>query len=150
MYASVLQRYEDAQLAETMEQSKRAGQMRIIDPAMPSKTPAAPNRLKLILGGLVLSLGLALGGVLWAEHRDKSFHDVESLRAFTRVPILVRIPAIVTKWERRQRYARATLKAAATAVSLVLIVGASYYLGWENESLVLMVSEGKTQPQQTR
>jgi polysaccharide chain length determinant protein (PEP-CTERM system associated) len=150
MYASVLQRYEDAQLAETMEQTKRAGQMKIVDPAMPSKAPAAPNRLKLILGGLVLSLGLALGGVLWAEHRDTSFHNVESLRAFTRVPILVRIPAIVTKWERRQQYARATLKAAATAVSLVLIVGASYYLGWENESLVLMVSEGKTQPQQTR
>ncbi len=150
LYSSVLQHYEDAQLAEAMEQTKYGGQMKIVDPAMPSKAPIAPNRLKLILGGLVLSLGLALGGVLWTEHRDRSFHDVESLRSFTRVPILVRIPAIVTKWERRKNYARATLRAAASAVSLVLIVGASYYLGWENESLVWMLSESKPQPQQTR
>lgn len=150
LYSSVLQRFEDAQLAETMEQSKRAGQMKIVDPAMPSKTPVGPNRLKLILGGLVLSLALACGGIMWAEYRDQSFHNVDSLRAFTRVPILVRIPAIVTKWERRQKYARATLKAAASAIGLVLIVGASYYLGWQNESLVMLLSENKPQPQQTR
>jgi uncharacterized protein involved in exopolysaccharide biosynthesis len=150
MYSSVLQRFEDAQLAENMEQTKYSGQMKIIDPAMPSKAPIAPSRLKLILGGLVLSFGLAMGIIMWMEYRDKSFHDVDSLRAFTRVPILVRIPAIVTKRERRNRYARATLRAAASIVSLVLVVGASFYLGWENESLVWMLSENKPLPQQTR
>jgi polysaccharide chain length determinant protein (PEP-CTERM system associated) len=150
MYSSVLQRFEDAQLAENMEQTKYGGQMKIIDPAMPSKAPIAPSRLKLILGGLVLSFGLAMAIIMWMEYRDKSFHDVDSLRAFTRVPILVRIPAIVTKRERRNRYARATLRAAASIVSLVLVVGASFYLGWENESLVWMLSENKPPPQQTR
>jgi polysaccharide biosynthesis transport protein len=150
LYASVLQRYEEAQLAETKEQTKYGGQMQIVDPAMPSKAPAAPSRLKLILGGLVLSFAFAVGGMMWAERRDKSFHDVDSLRAFTRVPILVRIPAIVTKWERRKNYARATLRTAASVVSLVLVVGASYYLGWENESLVWTLSESKAKPQQTR
>jgi polysaccharide biosynthesis transport protein len=150
LYASVLQRYEDAQLAESKEQTKYGGQMQIVDPAMPAKAPAAPNRLKLILGGLVLSLGLALGGVMWRERHDKSFHDVDGLRAFTRVPILVRIPAIVTKWERRKNYARTTLRATASAVSLVLVVGASCYFGWDNESLVWKLSESKPQPQQTR
>ena len=57
LYFSVLQRYEDAQLAETMEQAKHVGQMRIVDPAMPSKAPVAPSRLKLILGALALPLG---------------------------------------------------------------------------------------------
>jgi polysaccharide biosynthesis transport protein len=149
LYASVLQRYEDAQLAETKEQ-KQSGQMQIVDPAMPAKSPAAPNRLKLMLGGLLLSLGFALGGVMWVERRDKTFHDVDSLRSFTRVPILVRIPAIVTTWERRKNYARATLRVAASAVSLVVIVGASYYFGWDNESLVWKLSENKPQQQQSR
>jgi hypothetical protein len=106
--------------------------------------------LKLILGGLVLSLGLAVAGVMWTEHRDTSFHNVESLRAFTRVPVLVRIPAIVTASERQRKYARATLRTAASAVSLVLIVGIFYYLAWENEQWVLMFSESKPQAQQTR
>jgi hypothetical protein len=118
-----LQRYEDAQLAESMEQAKHVGQMRIVDPAMPSKAPVAPNRLKLILGALTLSLGLAAGCMILAEQRDRSFHDVESLREFTKVPILVRIPEIVTKADRIRAYRRFTFKAAASMIGLVLIVG---------------------------
>jgi hypothetical protein len=149
LYFSVLQRYEDAQLAETMEQAKQGGQMRIVDPAMPSKAPVAPNRLKLILGALTLSCGLAVGGMLLAEQRDRSFHDVESLRAYTKVPILVRIPEIVTKADRIRAYRRFTFKAAASAIGLVLIVGLFSYLAWDNDQLVWMLSENKP-PQQSR
>ena len=145
LYFSLLQRYEDAQLAETMERARHGGQLRIIDPAMPAKTPSAPNRLKLMLMGLALSLGLACAGMMLAEYRDKSFHDVDELRAFTKVPILVRIPVIATKQERRKKVALAGLRAAASVASLVVIVGASYYLASENEPLVLMLSESKSQ-----
>lgn len=147
LYFSLLQRYEDAQLAETMEQARHSGQMRIIDPAMPSNTPSAPNRLRLLLMGLALSLGLAAGGVMLAEYRDKSFHDVEELRAFTRVPILVRIPLIETTGERRKKVALVGLRTAASLVSLMAIVGASSYLASDNEQLVWMLSESKPQSQ---
>jgi len=144
LYFSVLQRYEDAQLAETMEQARHSGQMRISDPAVPSKAPTAPNRLKLILGAVTLSIGLAVGGMMFAEQRDRSFHDVETLRSFTRVPVLVRIPSIVTKQDRFQAYRRMTMKAAASIVSLILIIGACSYLAWDNEQLVWMLSESRT------
>lgn len=143
LYFSLLQRYEDAQLAETMEQTRHGGHLRIIDPAMPANAPAAPNRLRLLLVGLVLSAGLAIGGVMLAEYRDKSFHDVDSLRAFTRVPILVRIPLIETKSERLAKVARTSLRTTASVVSLVLIIGASYYFASDNEQLVWMLSENK-------
>lgn len=143
LYFSVLQRYEDAQLAESMEQAKHVGQMRIVDPAMPSKAPVAPNRLKLILGALTLSLGLAAGCMILAEQRDRSFHDVESLREFTKVPILVRIPEIVTKADRIRAYRRFTFKAAASMIGLVLIVGVFSYIAWDNDQLVWMLSESK-------
>ena len=149
LYFSILQRYEDAQLAETMEQAKHVGQMRIVDPAMPSRAPVAPNRLKLMLGALALSFALAIGGMMMAEHRDQSFHDVESLRSFTKVPILVRVPAIVTKADRLRNYRRSTMRAIASIISLVFIVGAFSYLAWDNEQLVWTLSEGRT-PQQTR
>lgn len=149
LYFSVLQRYEDAQLAETMEQAKHVGQMRIVDPAMPSKAPVAPNRLKLMLGALTLSFGLAIGGMMLVEQWDRSFHDVESLRAFTKVPILVRIPQIVTKGDRVRSYRRVVFRTAASVISFVLIVGVFSYLAWDNEQLVWMLSESKP-PQQTR
>ena len=149
LYFSVLQRYEDAQLAESMEAAKHVGQMRIVDPAMPSRAPVAPSRMKLILGALALSFGLAIGGVMLAEHRDQSFHDVESLRAYTKVPILVRVPAIVTKADRLRNYRRATVRTLASVISLVLIVGVFSYWAWDNEQLVWTLSETRT-PQQTR
>ena len=149
LYFSVLQRYEDAQLAESTEQAKQGGQMRIVDPAMPSKAPAAPNRLKLMLGALMLSFGAALGGMILAEQRDQSFHDVDSLRAYTKVPILVRIPEIVTKADRVRAYGRFTFKAAASAVGLVITIGVFSYMAWDNDQLVWMLSENKP-PQQTR
>ena len=149
LYFSVLQRYEDAQLAESMEQAKHVGQMRIVDPAMPSKAPVAPNRLKLMLGALMLSFGAAVGCMILAEQRDQSFHDVESLREYTKVPILVRIPEIVTKADRVRAYGRFTFKAAASVVGLVLIIGVFSYIAWDNDQLTWMVSETKP-PQQAK
>lgn len=143
LYFSLLQRYEDAQLAETMEQTRHGGQLRIIDPAMPANAPAAPNRVRLMLVGLVLSIGMAIGGVMLAEYRDRSFHDVDSLRAFTRVPILVRIPMIETKADRARKVARVSLRTTASIASLVLIIGVFSYLASENEQLVWMLSETK-------
>jgi L-arabinose isomerase len=81
--------------------------------------------------------------MILAEQRDRSFHDVESLREFTKVPILVRIPEIVTKADRLRAYRRFTFKAAASMIGLVLIVGVFSYLAWDNDQLVWMLSEPK-------
>ena len=144
LYFSVLQRYEDAQLAQTMEQAKQVGQMRIVDPAMPSTSPVAPNRLKLLLGTLVLSLGLGVGGMLFAEQRDRSFHDVDSLRAFTKVPVLVRIPAITTASDNARHRRLVTTRTTAYVTVLLLVVGVCSYVAQGNEQLVWMLSEGRT------
>src|SRR5215510_7090337 len=56
LYASLGKRFEAAQLAESMEQRQKGEQFRVLDPAVPSGVPAAPNRLKLLAMSLVLSL----------------------------------------------------------------------------------------------
>src|SRR5712692_9583871 len=77
LYQSLLKRYEEAQLAESMEQRQKGEQFRILDPAIPGQEPAAPNRLRLVLTSLMLSLGLAVGAVVLAEHIDTSFHSID-------------------------------------------------------------------------
>src|SRR5207245_4231524 len=84
LYASLLKRYEDAQLAENMEQSKQGEQFRILDPAIPTKQPAAPNRFRLVLLGVLLALGGAVAAAVLAGHLDTSFHTHDDLRAFTK------------------------------------------------------------------
>src|SRR5262249_31158940 len=95
LYHSLLKRYGEAQIAERMEQRQKGEQFRILDPAVPPREPVA-RRLRLLLTGLVLSLGLAAGAVVLAEQLDTSFHTVDEVRRFTEVPVLASIPLIVT------------------------------------------------------
>jgi len=142
MYFSLLKRYEDAQLAENVEQGKKGEQFRILDPAIPARQPSAPNRMRLVLVGVLLGLGAAAGAAVLAEHIDTSFHQVDDLRSFTKVPVLASIPRLVsgadTTRQRRQRW----LATASIALGLVLVVAASYHLAHGNDQLVHLLSRG--------
>jgi uncharacterized protein involved in exopolysaccharide biosynthesis len=46
-YQSLLKRYEDAQIAESMEHGQKSEQFRILDAAVPPKEVLAPNRMRL-------------------------------------------------------------------------------------------------------
>lgn len=142
LYESLGKRYEAAQVAESMEQRQKGEQFRILDPAVPSQLPAAPNRLRLLIVSLVLSLGLAGGALMVAEMLDTSFHSADELRDFSIVPVLVSVPRIVTDADRQRRQERFRLVAAGTMVALVLIAGASYFIGHGNEQLVQMLAGG--------
>ncbi|PYN24422.1 MAG: hypothetical protein DMD99_11125 [Candidatus Rokuibacteriota bacterium] len=136
LYQSLLKRYEEAQLAESLEQRQKGEQFRVLDPAIPDPKPAAPTRVKLFIIALVGSLGLAVGAVMLAEHVDTSFHGVDDLRAFSAVPVLVSIPRIVTATDRRRKLWRMRLAAGAAVVGLVVIVGSGYFVAHGNERLV--------------
>ena len=139
LYESLGKRHEEAQLAESMEQRQKGEQFRILDPAVPSQIPAAPKRLRLLAISLVLSLGLAGGALMLAEMLDTSFHSADELRAFSSVPVLVSVPRIVTEADRQSQQRRFRLAAAGVMLGLVLIAGASHFLGHGNQQLVQML-----------
>jgi polysaccharide chain length determinant protein (PEP-CTERM system associated) len=142
LYESLGKRYEAAQLAGSMEQRQKGEQFRILDPAVPSNIPAAPNRIKLLVMSLVLSLGLAGGALMLAETLDTSFHSTDELREFTIVPVLASVPRIVTEVDRQRQQRRFRLAAAGAMLGLVLLAGVSYFVGHGNEQLVQMLSRG--------
>ena len=139
LYNSLLKRYEEAQLAESMEQRQKGEQFRVLDPAIPNSEPAAPNRFRLLLMALMGSLGLAVGAVVLAERVDTSFHTVDDLRAFSPVPVLVSIPRIVTRTDRRRRAWHMRLAASAAFMGLVVIIGLAYFAASGNEQLVSLL-----------
>jgi len=139
-YESLTKRYEAAQLAESMEQRQKGEQFRVLDPAVPSLIPAAPNRLKLLAMSLVLSLGLAAGALMLAEMLDTSFHSTDELRHFTNVPVLVSVPRIVTEADRKRRQQRFRLAAAGAMLGLIVIAAGSIFIGHGNEQLVQILA----------
>lgn len=141
-YQSLLQRYEDAQLTESLEQRQQGEQFRILDPAVPSRSPVAPNRSRLTLMGLMISAAAAIGVAAFAEARDISFHTVDDLRAYTSVPVLVAIPPIVTRSDTRRRRLRFWLAAVGAATVVLAVAGASSYFSGGNEALVRLLRPG--------
>ncbi len=135
-HQSLVKRHGEAQVAESMEQRQKGEQFRLLDPAVPSATPAAPNRGRLLPMALVFSLGLAVGVVVLAEMLDTSFHSSDQVRAFTSVPVLVSIGRIVSEADRKRRRLRFRLATAGFLLSLIAAVGTSYFVGHGNEQLV--------------
>jgi uncharacterized protein involved in exopolysaccharide biosynthesis len=142
LYDSLLKRYVDARLAENMEQHRQGEEFRILDPAVVPEYPAAPNRIRLVLFGLILSVMAAMGAVVLAEQADSSFHTVDDLRAFTRVPVLVSIPRIVAASDAWWRQWSFYLTTVSVMLSLAVVVGASYYFASGNDRLVTMLARG--------
>jgi len=140
LYGSLLKRFEEAQIAESMEQGQKGEQFRVLEPGVPNQQPAAPNRVRLLILALAAALGLAVGVVLMVEHIDTSFHAVDELRAFSNVPVLVSIPRIVTRADLRRQWWRLRLGATAALAGVVVIVGATYFIAHGNERLILLLT----------
>jgi len=137
LYDSLLKRYDEASLAASMETDRQGERFRVLEPALPPEGPAAPNRMRLILMGILLALAAAVGAVLTAEQFDVSFHGIDELREFTSVPVLVSIPPIgPMPFKRRLFAAFATVSAIAM---IALIATASAYLAHGNDQLARLI-----------
>ena len=142
LYQTLSRKYDDALLAESMEQRQKGEQFRILDSALPSGTPAAPRRSRLLMAGLALSFVLGAGSMVLMELLDTSFHSARDLRAYTTVPILVNIPRIVTEGDARRRRWRFRFAAVGVLVAVVVIGGSSYLFAHGNEQLAQLLSRG--------
>jgi polysaccharide chain length determinant protein (PEP-CTERM system associated) len=141
-YQSLLKRYEDAQIAESMEQGQKSEQFRILDAAVASKEPLAPNRMRLGLLALALSLGAAALVAMLRERLDTSFHTVDDLRAFSRIPVITGIPPLVTDGDLRQRRWRLGLVTVSLVVGIGIATSGSYLFAHNSEQLTRLLSGG--------
>jgi polysaccharide chain length determinant protein (PEP-CTERM system associated) len=136
VYSDLLKRYEQVPLPQSP-----SGQYRVLENAVPPADPSGPSRLRLLILCLVGSLGLAAVLVFILEQMDPSFHSIEELRAFSRVPVLANIPQIITRqdvWRSRLRFGTAF---ASVLIVAVIIGQASSLLGQGNTELVWMLSK---------
>jgi len=140
LYASLLKRFAESQISESMEQRQKGEQFRVIDSALPADHPIAPDRKRLLGVGLALALGLAVGLVLLAEHLNTGFHSLDDLRAFTSVPVVASIPRIVTAGDRTRHRRRFQLAAVTAVLGLALIAGGSFWLAHGNEQLAALLA----------
>ena len=140
LYDSLLKRYEDAQLAESMENDKQGERFRLLETALPPSGPVAPNRVRLMIIGLLFALVAAGAAALTAEQFDPTFHSLDDLRDFTNVPVLAAISYMSPGHGRRVfRFAVAT---ASVLAVIAIAVAVSAYAARGNEQIVWLLARG--------
>lgn len=137
--ASIVKRYEEAQLADSLEQSKKPESFRVLDAAVVPTAPAAPNRKRLLLMAGFFALASAVGMMLLLEHHDTSFHSVGELRQFTTVPVLGMIPYVKSRLT-FGAVLRVALCLIAVFTLCVALAGAGYRGARQNTQLVWLLS----------
>jgi succinoglycan biosynthesis transport protein ExoP len=94
-YDQLIQRLGQSEVSTQMEVQDKAATFRIVDPAILPVKPVSPNRLKIIVIGIIASLGIAFGSLMLLDKLDQSIKSVDNLRGFG-YPILSVIPTIKT------------------------------------------------------
>lgn len=90
-YLSYRERAEESRRLDDMNRLKLAN-ISIIQPATPPGEPSKPNRLKMILLGILSGTVLGVGSAFASEYRAKTLCTPEQVERFLGVPVLLSIP----------------------------------------------------------
>jgi len=143
-YETLLKRYDEAKVAESLEQGQEVEGFRVLDAAVPPTAPTAPNRLQLLIMALAGSATLAFAAMVIAEKLDATFHSVDELRAFAAVvPTVAVIRRITAPPASRTERWRVGLATIGILAALAMAIGAGRYIGSGNEQLVRMTERGR-------
>ena len=81
------------ELSTQAELQDKAGTFKIVDPAVLPITPVSPNRIKIILLGIVAGLAGAAGLIVLLDVLDDSIKSVDAIKSLG-IPVLAIIPHI--------------------------------------------------------
>jgi polysaccharide chain length determinant protein (PEP-CTERM system associated) len=93
-YREVKSKQLEAQLAESLERERKGERFSLIEPPQLPEKPDKPNRLAILLLGIVLSFVGGLGNVAIRESMDQTVYGSKGIIAITKSPPLAVIPYI--------------------------------------------------------
>lgn len=88
LYDDLLQKLESARISKNLETTDKGETFKIVDPAILPTVPVSPDKVRLILMGLLIGLGAAVGAVIGIESLNPSFKDEESITEALNLPVL--------------------------------------------------------------
>ena len=118
----------EADIARNLETEQKGDKFSQIRTPAVASTPFSPNRIGIILLGIVLGGALAVGLAAFAESSDPTIRSSRDVEAMTRIPAIVSVPVMMNEEDGRRRkvwwssYAAAL--AAATAFVAITVVKA--------------------------
>lgn len=105
-YDDLMKKLMESRVAQGLEKGQMGERFTLVDPARLPEKPVSPNRLAIMLIGLLLGIGSGIGSASLREFADQSARSPEELARATGLPVLAVIPTIVTWQESRRQLHR--------------------------------------------
>jgi polysaccharide chain length determinant protein (PEP-CTERM system associated) len=123
-YNDLMQKHMEAKVAIGLEKGQKGERFTLIDPPRLPEKPFKPNRLAIMLIGIVLGIGAGVGWAALRELTDQSIRSSESekLAVSTGFTVLGKVPNILTKKDRR----RILIRRRASVSAFVVVVAATF------------------------
>lgn len=128
---SVQKKYDDltmkameAKVAQGLEKEQKGEKFTLIEPALLPEKPYRPNRLAVILIGLVLGIGTGIGMGALMEMTDHSVRTAEDLARISGFPVLSEIPVIVSSLDQKRFRARKLILINGSLALIAVAIGA--------------------------
>jgi polysaccharide chain length determinant protein (PEP-CTERM system associated) len=120
-YRDIQAKLREADVAQNLESGQMGSRFaQIRKPSIPA-TPYEPNRLGIILLGIILGGGLTAGLAALAEASDPAVLGTRSLREITSYPVLASIPVMVNEADRRRQRSWWASYASVLTVAVLLV-----------------------------
>jgi polysaccharide chain length determinant protein (PEP-CTERM system associated) len=126
MYSTLLAKKEESKIAANLERRQIGEQFKLLDRARLPEKPSSPNRLFIALVGALSGLGCGIGLAALLAYRDTSFRTDEDVMTVLKLPVLARVPVMLTPAEAR-RIRRTKIALSFAAAALCVIGGASAF-----------------------
>jgi succinoglycan biosynthesis transport protein ExoP len=95
-YDDLMRKHMEARVAHGLEKEQKGERFTLIEPPRLPEKPYKPNRLAIMLIGIVLGMGAGIGLAALREFSDDAVRSAESLTMMTEFPVLAGIPEIMT------------------------------------------------------
>jgi polysaccharide biosynthesis transport protein len=120
-YQEILSKQTEAQVAQNLEAERKGEKFTMIEPPLLPEKPISPNRVLIVIAGLVAAVCLGVGAVVAQEALDGSVRGPADIRQLLQIPALASIPVIVTTADRARHKRFLLFSSSGGLAALVLI-----------------------------
>lgn len=113
----------EAELSKSLESQAKGERYTLIRQPFVPGTPDSPNRLGIILLGIVMGFGVAVGFAIFKESADPTIRDTADVSSIVDLPLIAAIPSFANaRTRRRQRFVWGSVAGAYLFAALIVIV----------------------------
>ena len=117
-YHEMMNKFQTAKISREMDLGEQGEQFTIVEPAYYPDRPFKPNRLSIILLGLVVGLGAGIGLAALQESMDRSVKSAEDVERIFGTPVIATVSLFESLGHKRARRSKRLMM----AFAMVLIV----------------------------